>query len=217
MNIPQQLGMHTTELSAVAVLRGEIILQMNKDLSQRVAFKTVLDRVRAELHHAADDPDLAEVFDFLISNGVGVNAYIDQLLMWTRSYVDSKKRQLRFQAFAPINKMDDRAPRSKVAVVKRAYRKAPMHGFCPSPEIAWQYFSWAHLEKMEELLRFFHSSCKAIIDKMPPASRVLLLGNIDVAVAEAFWHTRPATKDGVGKLEENLFAGIRKQEANLLA
>jgi hypothetical protein len=210
LNAPQQMGMRTTELTAMSELKGEIIVQMGPNLSQDVAFKTVLARVRSQLHTAADDPDLPELFDFLVSNGVGINGYVEGLIDWTTAYVDSKKRQLRFQAFAPINKMDARAPRSKVAVVKRAYRKAPVNGFCPSPENAWKDFSWAHLEKMEELLRFFHNSCKAIIDKTPPASRVLFLGNIDVAVAEAFWHTKPATKDGLVKLEENLFAGISK-------
>ena len=53
--------MRTTELTAVAVLKGEIIVQMSKDVSQRVAFQTVRDRVRSQLHTAADDPDLPEV------------------------------------------------------------------------------------------------------------------------------------------------------------
>jgi hypothetical protein len=215
MNIPQQLGMHTTELSAVAVLRGEIILQMINNLSQRVAFKTVLDRVRAELHHAADDPDLPEVFDFLISNGVGVNAYIDELLLWTRTYVDSKKRQLRFSSFGVINKMDARCPLSKVAVVKRAYRKPPVNGFCPCPECAWGDFGYEHAEKLEEILRFFHGSCKEIFAVMPPHSRTHILGNIDIAAAEAFWNTKPAKKDGSQKLEENLLAATSKYMRDL--
>ena len=67
LNQPQQMAMRTTELTAVAVLKGEIIVQLGKDVSQRVAFQTVRDRVRAQLHTAADDPDLPEVFDFLIS------------------------------------------------------------------------------------------------------------------------------------------------------
>ena len=64
LNQPQDLAMRTTELTAVAVLKGEIIVQMGKDLSQRVAFQTVRDRVRAQLHLAADDPDLPAVFEF---------------------------------------------------------------------------------------------------------------------------------------------------------
>ena len=87
MNQPAQMAMRMTELTAIAVLQGEIIVQLSKDVSQRVAFQTLRDRVRSQLHTAADDPDLSEVFDFLISVGVG------------------EKRQLRFGAFANVNKM----------------------------------------------------------------------------------------------------------------
>ena len=208
-DLPQQMSMHTTELSAVAVLKGEIIVQLGKDLSQRVAFQTVRDRVRSQLHTVADDPDLPEVFDFLISNGVGRNTYIDHLLEWASRFVDSKKRQLRFAAFAPLNKMCDKAIWSKMAAVKGAYRKQPNNGFCPSPEPTWAEFSWDHLQKLEDLVRFFHGSCKVLVDKMQPHSQIQLLGNIDIAAAEAFWNSK-VSKEGVQKIEERLLAATRK-------
>ena len=71
LNTGNELALQTTELTAVAVLKGEIIVQMGKDLSQRVAFQTVRDAVRKELGSAADDPDLPNIFDFLINAGVG--------------------------------------------------------------------------------------------------------------------------------------------------
>ena len=216
LNQPQQMAMRTTELTAVAVLKGEIIVQLGKDLSQRVAFQTVRDRVRAQLHTAADDPDLPEVFDFLISSGVGTNAYVDHLLEWTACFVDSKKRQLRFAAFAVVNKMCEQGVWSRMAVVKRAYRKQPSNGFCPSPEAAWGTFSWAHLQKLEDLLRFFHGSCKDLVDKMKPQSRILFLGNIDVAAAESFWAAKdPKLKYGEQKIQEILLAGTKKYLAQL--
>jgi hypothetical protein len=214
-NLPQDVGMRTTELTAVAVLKGEIIVQMGKDLSQRVAFQTVRDRVRSQLHTAADDPDLPEVFDFLISNGVGRNAYIEHMLEWTSSYVDSKKRQLRFSAFAVINKMCERAVWSKVAVVKRAYRKPPINGFCPSPEISWGDYGWDHMQKLEDILRFFHGSCKSLVDKLKPHSRIQLLGNIDIAATEAFYGAKNAKLKEVQKIEEILLTGTKKYMVQL--
>ena len=41
LNQPASLAMHTTELTAVAVLKGEIIVQMGRSVSERVAFQTV--------------------------------------------------------------------------------------------------------------------------------------------------------------------------------
>jgi hypothetical protein len=185
---------------------------MGKDISQRVAFQTVRDRVRPQLHTAADDPDLPDVFEFLMSNGVGKNTYVDHLLEWTHVFVDSKKRQLRFAAFAVINSMCEKAVWSRMAVVKRAYRNKPNACFCPSPEAAWGTFEWAHLQKLEDLLRFFHGSCKEILDGMKPQSRrILLLGNIDIAAAELFWAAKDQKlKHGVQKIQEILLAGTKK-------
>ena len=117
---------------------------------------------------------------------MGINGYIDHMLEWTGCFVDSKKRQLRFSAFSVVNKMLEEAVWSKVAVIKRAYRKQPTLGFCPSPEQAWENFEWAQLKKLEELLRFFHVSCKALQDKMTAQSRIRLMGNIDIVASEVF-------------------------------
>ena len=72
-NEGHQLALRTTELTAGAVLKGEIIIQ-SKDISQRVVFQSVRDKVRRELDSLADDPDLVEVFEFLIYLGVGTNS-----------------------------------------------------------------------------------------------------------------------------------------------
>jgi hypothetical protein len=215
-NLPHQTAMRTTELTAVAVLKGEIIVQMGPTLSQTVAFQTVRDRVRAQLHTAADDPDLQEVFEFLISNGVGRNPYVDQLMEWTQTYVDSKKRQLRFSAFAVINKMFDQAVWTKPAVIKRAYRQKPTNGFCPSPEAAWGEFPWLHVQTLEDILRFFHVSCKDSMDKLKPQSRIQLLGNIDIAATDAFWHAKdPKLKYSGRQIEESLLRQLKKYLAPL--
>ena len=56
------------------------MVHMSMHCAERVAFQTVRDRVRDQLDVAADDPDLPELFDFLISVGVGTNSYIDDPL-----------------------------------------------------------------------------------------------------------------------------------------
>ena len=71
MSTGQEMALRTTELTAVAVLRGETIVQRGKNLIQQVVIQSVRERVRHELGNAADDPDLPEVFDYLISQGVG--------------------------------------------------------------------------------------------------------------------------------------------------
>ena len=53
-------------------------------------FESVLEAVRKELDGLAEDPDMIELFDFLVGKGVGTNSYIDNLLDFTGIFVDSK-------------------------------------------------------------------------------------------------------------------------------
>ena len=131
-----EMAMRTAEITAIWVLKGEIIVQMSKDVGQQVAYQTVVDAVSSQLGTAIADPDLPEVFDFLISNGVGKNFYIDDFLDCT-AFVSNKKREFRLSAFGSINKMDRRAACSKMAVGKRAYRTKPYNGFCANRESVW--------------------------------------------------------------------------------
>ena len=83
-----------------------------------------------QLVSAAEDPDLPELFDFLINDGVGQNAYAQDVEDFVTVFVDSKRRQLRFSAFAVANKVDQVAPLTKIAIMKRACRKKANLGFC---------------------------------------------------------------------------------------
>ena len=217
LNKGHEIALRTTELTAVAVLKGEIIVQsrenVGKGLGQRVAFGTVRERVRAQLDSAADDPDLTELFDFLMSAGVGKNSYIEDLLEFGGCFVDSKKRQLRFSAFAAANKICEQAPWSKIAVMKRAYRKKPVNGFCPCPEQMWGDFEWTGgLQLLEDLLRFFHGTCASYLAKLSPQSRQKLLANIDVAAADAFFvaNKDPKQKHSIKNIQNLLLQAVVK-------
>ena len=147
LNKAHELALRTTEVSALSILAQEIILQKgDKDSSQMVAFLTVREKVRHQLDAAADDPDLPELFDFLIGNGVGKNSYIPDFFDFASTYVDGGKRQLRYSAFAVANHLPETVPLSKTAVIKRAYRKKPVLGFCPNPEVAWTKVTLPQLE-----------------------------------------------------------------------
>ena len=88
-----------------------------------MAFKTILDKAYLELDSAVNDPDLDQLFDFLIGLGVTKNTFFGELADFQKLFINSKQRQLRFAAFTIVNKLDDSPPRSKMAIIKRAYRK----------------------------------------------------------------------------------------------
>ena len=136
LNKCASLAMRTSEWSALYTLKGGIIKESGR-LGERVAFKSVLEATSMELDSAAEGPDLDQLFDFLISIGVGRNTYFEELADFQRIFVNSKFRQLRFGAFGVVNKLDPKFPRVKLAVIKRAYRKTPAGGWCPNPEGVW--------------------------------------------------------------------------------
>ena len=122
-------------------------------------FEFVLAAVRKDLDQFADDPDLIEVFDYLVNKGLGENTYVDDFLDSTSIFVDSKKRKLRLAAFGVTNTIPPRCPWTQGAVLKRAYRKKPSFGYCPSPEADWK--SANYLDSLEDLLRFSMYSVKS--------------------------------------------------------
>ena len=137
LNKGQDAAMSTTELTAVAVLRGEIVKQrITVDTAQEVAYESVKERVRKELDTYVDEPDFMDLFDFLVGVGAGVNSYIEGLLDFGSRFVDAKLRRLRLGAFAEAGKIDDRCPRVKIAVLKRAYRKKQPRDFAQAPRVS---------------------------------------------------------------------------------
>ena len=121
LNKCNSVAMKITEWSALYTLRGEII-RVSGDLGERVAFKSVLEAARAQLDTAADDPDLGQLFDFLINLGVGKNDYFDDFAAFQRIFINCQQRQMRFTGFGVVNKLPVQCPRSKIAIMKRAYR-----------------------------------------------------------------------------------------------
>ena len=109
LNKGHELALRTTEFTAVAVLKGEIMVQLSKSVGQRVAFQSVRDCVRVQLDSAADDPELPELFDFLINAGVGNNSYIDNLLEFGGCFVNSKKDSCVLSALAVANRIHQQA------------------------------------------------------------------------------------------------------------
>ena len=105
-----------------------------------------------QLDSAADDPDLDQLFDFLISVRVGKNSYFDDLLGFQKLFINSKQRQLRFSAFRVVNKIDGGFPRAKSAIIKRAYRKKAVNCWCQDPESNWTAVAANILQSAEELL-----------------------------------------------------------------
>ena len=71
--------------------------------------------------------------------------------------MNQKVRRLRLTAFEAVNKLDLSLPRTKIALLMRAYSKDPPGRgdiFCPNPEAWWLTQSLETLGCLEAALRF---------------------------------------------------------------
>ena len=127
--------------------------------------------------------------------GATNNSFVGEILEFGSRYVDSSLRKLRLNAFTAINKIPITCPRTKVAVLKRAYRKPPSHGWCPSPEAAWGKFGSGEIVKFEHYLHYWHAVCKDAVASAVGHEQVLgFVTNVDVAAAEAFITSKEAKR-----------------------
>ncbi len=137
LNSGHSLALKTSELTALAVLTGTVTLELESAVAGRVSFEGVKEKVRHELDMFVDQPDFMDLFEFVVSMGANKNSFIPQLVEFGSNFVEQKTRQLRLQAFQEANKLPITTPRCKIAMLMRAYRKAPVLGWCPTPEQAW--------------------------------------------------------------------------------
>ena len=137
LNGNTEIALRTTELTALECLTNEITLMFETTKAEEIAVAVVKEKLRKQLDLYVDDPEFVEMFDFAISLGAKKNSFIPSFLTFAARYVNSKVRSMRLSAFTEINKIPASCPRSKIAVLKRSYRKKPVHGWCPAPEALW--------------------------------------------------------------------------------
>ena len=202
LNKCSDFAMRTTEWSALYTLKGGIIAASGK-LGERVAFASLVEQTHMELDSAALDPDLDQLFDFLINIGVGHNTFFDDLANFQQVFIDSNRRQLRFSAFGVVNKLPVEIPRVKIAIIKRAYWKKTKDDkscWCGNPEAAWAAVAAPILRCCEDLLLYVHESddiCKKIepaVEKKDSHKRIAFYAKVDIDVASALMATVVAHK-----------------------
>ena len=185
LNKGQARALRTTELTAIAVLSGAMVAQAS-GWAQEAHFETVREKVRGELDLFVDDPDFVELFEFVLHLGAELNSFLRIFLDWASNFVDPKQRTLRLSAFGEANKLPSWAPRTKVAVIQRSYRKEPVRGACPNPEPAWGKAWHSDLEKIEHVLFYYQVTCAEVVGMMAPVAAMAFQANVAIASAESY-------------------------------
>ena len=186
LNAAQGMALRTSELTAMAVLSGAVALQLESAVAGEVAFESVKEKVRGELHMYVDMPGFIDLFEFVVNMGAGKNTFIQQLLDFGSKFVDPKQRQMSLAAFAEVNKLPLTVPRVKLGLIMRAYRKPPHRCWCPTPEAAWATREANSLQQLEAVLHFLHNTCKPAVAGMPTLELAVILANAHCAATEAY-------------------------------
>ena len=151
LNKGTTLAMRTSEIIALSTLMGAITwVQVQKELA--LSFDVVKHRVCDELDTWVLEPEFIDLFVVVVSMGGRDAGFINELLDFVCTFVDSKQRQLRLSAFALVNKMPTETPSATIAVLMRAYRKTPSRTYCPYPEGWWSREVKAPLVVLEQAL-----------------------------------------------------------------
>ena len=222
MNKGHAMALRTAELTALNCLTGEITLQFETKKAEEISFEGVKEKVAQECDHLVHEPEFIEMFDFVISLGAEKLPYLPGFMKFGEMFVNQKLRALRLSAFAVVNKIDKRCPRIKVALLKRAYKKTPSYGFCPSPEAAWASKLFEELEPLENVLHYFHVEAKAAVAAiLDDTQQHTFLANVDCAATEAYFlasttKKRSAVLEACHKYYVVLEEGVKKLSTKLI-
>ena len=131
--------------------------------SNTIDFEFIKKRLQLSIPTFVAEPEFQDFFECAINFGSSKSSFIPELIRFGSKSVNQKHRQLRLQAFVETNKVNINCPRTKIASLKRAYRKNPSHGYCPTPEAKFHKAPLSMVLKLEELLHYFHVCCKAAV------------------------------------------------------
>lgn len=172
LNMSNEVALATAETTAIAVLSETITFaltneRLTKSAQRTLAFDAIKASVQDELRVFTKTDDFIELFEYVMNLGANNAPYIPRLVEFMSVWVNSEEKRLSLSAFKEPNKISNRFPRTKVAMIQRAYMKQPNNqGVCPAPESYWSKVSSERMEKLESLLKYFTDTLSDTINSM---------------------------------------------------
>ena len=182
LNYQHEVASKTHDMTAVAVTADAV--EKLRTPEGKVEFKDVQLAVCSQISRSGDD-NFVDLVSFVVDLGARKGGHVDYFLDFARRFVNPNGRKLRWASFGQANLLGCKCPRAKVAALMRAYRKEPTRGYCPVPEANIFKHDESDLESWEELLYYFHWTCKDAVASVLGSNGFKLLVNVDIATAEA--------------------------------
>ena len=181
------MGLKQSEIEAIKVLAGQMPSVQGTAVSAEFAYASLLERASQFLGAITQEPEFPEVCSFVATMGAEGAPWIPELVLFANTFVNSQAVHLRLQTLAVVNKMPTFAPRSKLAVLFRSYRKKPdKNGMCAVAEPDWAKEGNAKdILCLEELLYYWWRTCEDALSKLPGNAGHVLRINAAIRAAEA--------------------------------
>ena len=184
LNAKNGLFMVCHEMQALSRL---MTLTSSSAVAERsLKWEYVLRRMRETMPQFADDPNVLDLYAFVVDMGADKSSFMHDLRDFHLKFVNPKLRRLRLCAFAQSNSLPLEMPHLKIASLKYLYVHGKLsHGFCGilTSKVVKQLSSSAEGQSAsavaEDILRFFHVNCRSAIVTLDEGMKVKFFGNFD--------------------------------------
>jgi len=172
LNMGNEIAMATSEATALATLSETVTFALkNANLTEKaartVAYDAVKASVAAELKEFVAREAFLDMFEYVMNMGANTAPFIPALVDFTSVWVNSEVTRLPLTAFREANKISNDCPRTKIAIIQRAYMMTPnSQGYVPVPEGCWARVTKAHLQKLEQLLKYWDDELRQFTASM---------------------------------------------------
>ena len=171
LNRPQDHAMRMSEIEACwCIATGIQLYRKRNGDSFDLNYQGVMQICGSQLGQFPSEPDFVEFFQFVVNLGGDEAPFLKEFRRFCEVCVDSQKVQMRLSCFKVVGALPLNCPRSKLALLMRAYRAAPQRrarglAWAPDTEAAWgtKQGHWM-LEDLEEVLVHHRVKEKAIVD-----------------------------------------------------
>lgn len=134
-----------------------------------LAFEPVKDQLIRLFGFGVDQCGLSSAFQLIMDVGGGDSAYLVHLQEFTDTFVNPKKRKLKWDTYTTVAEIPIAFPNFKIALLLYTYKQTPQQGWCVAPpSLAYRFWPEGQLafcgllEDMEVVMSYVRKCATAV-------------------------------------------------------
>ena len=149
LNKPNEATCDSDPVSVMREAQRAMIINIkHENGTNNVDYVTLRTQLRHTLGELVDGDEFLKACHFVFSmyDSHGYK-HLEYFFEWAQYCVNGKKRTLPLRAFAGLSHISGKYKFLAIAILQRAYTKAPHYGQCPTPEVAWLSMPGIHMRR----------------------------------------------------------------------